>query len=315
LMRLLARRLVFLGPPLAAFLTLALRPDLVDRCLGDARVPTVVDVPAAGWEQLATVITAFGNKPFYMGLALLLALWLRRRREPDLSRIRWAMILFFVGESACALSVLKLGLCMPLELIHGLGMVAMGVFLPWGLLEFVDRRILNISDSQRACVFLRLCNGCWKREDRACPLFRLMRLLLPMLVVLSLIPLTAPTHPHIVRYVVWGTPVVDELYPAIAVAQGLAYPLFAVFFFLWAFVVLRGGPASIEKAKAPFFLGVGFFSYALFRFFLQHSFGHKVFLADVWEELTELSTIIAVGWFLWVFRQSLDLSLRRRRST
>ncbi|HEX7596833.1 MAG TPA: hypothetical protein VF518_01390, partial [Polyangia bacterium] len=309
-MRLRARWPVFLGPPLAALLVLALRPDVVDRCLGDLRVPTVGDVPAAGWEQFATVLTAFGNKPIYMLLALLLALWLRGRREPDLSRIRWAMILFFAGESACALSALKLGLCMPLELIHGLGMVAMGALLPWGLLEFLDRRILNISDPRRACVFLRLCNGCWKREERACPLFRLMRLLLPMLVVLSFIPLTAPTRPHVVRYVVWGTPVVDELFPAIAVAQGLAYPLFAVFFFLWTFVVLRGGPAVIEKAKTPFFLGVGFFSYALLRFFLQQSFGDKVFLADVWEELTELSTIIAVGWFLWVFRQALGLSLR-----
>jgi hypothetical protein len=300
----------FLGLPLFVLAYLLLRPESMFAWFSKGpSVPLAVDVPCTPFEQTITMLTGFGVKPLYMILSVVIARWLRHRTERDMVLIRWSMWLFFIGEAACALSFANLGLCDLLEIGHGLGMVVMGALLPWGILEFVDRRILNTSDPQRACSLLRLCVGCWKQDNRLCPLFRVMRLTLPMLILLSCMPMTAPVRPQTIRYMVFGSVVLDEVTAVIAVSQTRLYPLFAIFFFAWTFLVLRKGPVALEKAKAPFFLGMGLFSYTVFVFLLQYSFGQQVFWANAWEELTELFTIMTIGWFLLVFRNSLGLSL------
>ena len=267
-------------------------------------------VDATWFEQVVTVVTAFFVKPLYMVLALILGLLLWRRRERNLKLLGQGMLLFFVGELLCAIRYLGLGLCDPLELGHGLGMVAMGAWISWGLLDLFDRRVLGYSDPTRACVLGRFCQRCWKREDVRCGLHRIMRFVLPVLMLLSLVPLSAMPRPRVLEYPVFGTLVADESTPIIEIAEMRIYPLFALWLFVVAFIVLRGGKGGLERAKAPFFVGMGFLAYALFRFFLHKAFGEEVFWSNAWEELTELLTILTLIWTLWVFRVQLALGRR-----
>ena len=270
--------------------------------------PGRVTVVATTWlEQVVTVVTAFIVKPVYMLLALGLGLCLWRRRERDLALLGKGMLLFFAGEALCALRFLGAGPCDPLELGHGLGMVAMGAWVAWGLLELVDHRVLGYSDPARTCVLGRFCQQCWKRDPVPCGVHRIMRFVLPVLALLCLVPITAMPRPRLLEYVVFGTLVRDESTPLIEIAQMRIYPLFALWLFAVAFVDLRGGKVGLDRAKAPFFVGMGFLSYALLRFFLQHAFGEAVFWANAWEEVTELATVLTLIWILWVFRAQLAL--------
>jgi hypothetical protein len=258
-------------------------------------------------EQWVAVATGFVIKPIYMILALALGLFLRRRSDRDLSLLGKGMLLFFVGEALCALRFLGVGPSDPLEIFHGLGMVAMGAWVSWGLLEFVDHRVLGYSDPERACVLGRLCQRCWKREAVPCGLHRIMLFLVPVLAILAVVPLTARPRPMLVDYPVFGTMVRDETTPLIEILQIRVYPLLALWLFAVAFLDLLKGKAGLERAKAPFFVGMGFLSYALLRFLLQQAFGEAVFWANAWEEVTELATVLSLIWMLWTFRAQLDL--------
>jgi hypothetical protein len=242
-----------------------------------------------------------------MILALALARFLRRRGERDLALLGKGMLLFFIGEGLCALRYFDIGPCDPLEMGHGLGMVAMGAWVSWGLLELFDSRVLGYSDPARACVLGRFCQHCWKREPVSCGLHRIMIFLLPVLAMLCLVPLTARPRPLVLDYSVFGTLVRDETTPLIEIMQIRIYPLFALWLFIVAFVDLRAGRAGLERAKAPFFVGLGFLSYALLRFLLQQAFGDAVFWANAWEEVTELATVLSLIWILWTFRTQLAL--------
>jgi rhodanese-related sulfurtransferase len=258
-------------------------------------------------EQGVALATGFVVKPIYMILALALGLFLRRRRDRDLSLLGKGMLLFFVGEALCALRFLGAGPGDPLEIGHGLGMVAMGAWVSWGLLEFVDHRALGYSDPARACVLGRFCQRCWKREAVPCGLYRIMLFLLPVLAILAIVPLTARPRPMLLDYPVFGTMVRDETTPLIEILQIRVYPLLALWLFGVAFLDLCKGKAGLERAKAPFFVGMGFLSYALLRFLLQQAFGEAVFWANAWEEVTELATVLSLIWILWTFRAQLDL--------
>jgi hypothetical protein len=272
-------------------------------------------VSTSVFDQIVTVATAFVVKPVYMLLALVLGLFLVRRPDRDLVLLGRGMLLFFVGESLCALRVLVGGACDPLEVGHGLGMVAMGAWLTWGLLELFDRRVLGYSDPERACALSRFCQRCWKRDNVPCGLQRIMRFSLPVLASLCLIPLTSPPHPQVIDYPVFGTLVRDEVTPLIEILQGRVYPLMALWLFVVAFFDLSAGRAGIERAKPPFFVGVGFLAFALLRFFLQQSFGQAVFWANAWEELGELASVLLLIGILWTFRTQLGLNLGKARST
>jgi rhodanese-related sulfurtransferase len=274
--------------------------------LGETTTSPVAVVPTTRFEQLVTVMTAFVVKPIYMLLALVVGLRLWRRPDVDLALLGRGMLLFFVGEALCAIRVVGGPLPDLLEMGHGLGMVAMGTCLSWGLAELVDRRVLGFSDPNRACLVGRFCQGCWKREPVSCGVQRAMRFLLPVFILLCLVPLSAEPRPMKLHYLVFGTVVVDEVTPLIAIAQMRLYPILGLCFFVVAFVRLRK-PNDIERAKAPFFVGLGLLSFSLLRFFLQHAFGQAVVWANAWEELTELATVLTLIAILWIFRGQLGL--------
>jgi hypothetical protein len=321
-MRKLGRGMVLWVLPLGLFLVALSIPSARDRLLGSAQAaPAMVTDPsppvvvATTFEQLVTTVTAFFVKPFYMSLALVTGIWLWRKRETDLSRLRWGFLVFFAGEAACAIRWSVPFGSDVLEMGHGLGMVAVGALLPWGLFELFDQRVLAFSNPERTCAFQRLCQRCWKREAVRCGLHRIMRVAVPFLAMVALVPLSEPIQPVVLRYQVFGTWVIDETTPLIAVAQGRLYPLMALWMFAVTWLDLRKGSAGIERAKLPFFAGFGFLAYALLRFLLHHAFGEAVFWANAWEELTELATIVLLVFALWAFRVPLGLGRAPAAST
>lgn len=273
---------------------------------------TLVD--ATLLEQVVTVVTAFVVKPIYMLLALILGIVLVRRSDHDLVLLGKGMLLFFVGEALCALRFVVGGACDPLELGHGLGMVAMGAWVAWGLLELADRRVLGYSEPGRTCMLSRICRRCWKREEVHCGLQRVMLFLLPVLALLCLVPLSAPPRPQAVDYSVFGSVVHDEITPFIEILQIRVYPLFGMWLFAMAFVDLLAGKTGLERAKTPFFVGVGFLTFSLMRFLLQQAFGQAVFWANAWEEVTELATVLSLIFGLWTFRTQLGLTRSKREN-
>jgi hypothetical protein len=274
-----------------------------------APAPSLVEVPATLFEQWVALLTGVVVKPLYMILSYGVARKLRGPRARDLTLIRQAMWVFLVGEIACALRFAELAPlgCDPLETIHVTGMVVMGGLLAWGMVEFLDKRILNTSEAGKPCGLLRLCGGCWKQQAVACPLFRIARVSLPMFIVLSCIPLVAPLAPAWIRYPVLGTPVIDETPVFIALLQARVFPLLGMLLFGVAWWRMRRGPGEMDRAKAPYFLGLGCLVYALFVFFLRGSFGPKVYWGNAWEELTELFSIVTVVYFVRLFGPALGL--------
>lgn len=259
-------------------------------------------LPTSMFDEIVTTGFALVVKPFYMLLSLVLAAWLWRRHEHEWVLLRRAMLAFFAGELACALNVIFNTQGDVLEILHQAGMIAFGMLLPWAMLELFDRRSLGFTAEDRTCAFQRLCRGCWKRQPVSCGMHRLMLFALPCLILLALVPLSAQVRTMRTQYHVFGTMVPYEITPVDAVAVLRIYPLTAAWLFGVALVALWAGRSGLERAKAPFFLGLGFLTFSMLRFLLLHTFWGRPWWSDAWEELTELATIGVVAWLLWTFR-------------
>jgi len=255
--------------------------------------------------QWLTVVTAFAIKPLYMALSLLLAWFLRRRRDGDMSALKWAMIFFFSGELFCALNYLFFGeRSWPAEYLHMAGMVVAFGLIILAVAEFFDERIVHFSAVDRNCALLAACGKCYKSAAVACRLRLVFMAALPGLVLLCAIPLLVP-----LRSVVQATAVLNTSYtyahPAIyQFFESRVAPFAAAFFFLAALLLLRWrGERSWTTAKLLFAAGAGFLSFALFRLVLLSLFRDNLAWFVIWEEWTEL-LFVAMAWlFLLVFRK------------
>jgi rhodanese-related sulfurtransferase len=262
-------------------------------------------------DQLAAPAAGFVTKPIYMIICVMVILFLRGGQGRALRLLRWSMILFLVGETICAADYVAGGGSDILELMHGLGMVGFGALLPWGIFTWLDERVLRFSDPGARCSFQRFCGRCWKREEVSCGLQRLFLFAAPALAIIALIPLSTPVVPINVTLPVFGD---DVAYVKTLVEQLVEFRLFpalALLQLLYTALRLLGGKESMERAQRPFFLALGLLSYALLRYFLFSSFQQMLVWSDLWEELTELITIIGVYVFLRVFSRQLKLGKHR----
>jgi rhodanese-related sulfurtransferase len=276
------------------------------------RIPDDLGRPPLGRttlvQQLATVVTAFGIKPLYMLMSLVLIVLLRRRRTRDLRLLRWGLIAFLFGEAACAANyIATMGFSDTLEILHQLGMVGMGTLLPWAFFETVDRRVLRFSAPDSSCAMTRFCRVCWKREATTCGLHRMFLWISPMLAVVALMPLTAPLRPLNILLPIFDTDVPFWSSAPELIAELRVYPILGAICFLAAHVLMRRGADGLRRAHLPFFLGIGFASFGVLRFVLVESFREMPVWADAWEEITELLIIVAAAIGLWIFRKPLGL--------
>lgn len=268
--------------------------------------PAVIHVGL--FEQVLVVISGLVLKPTYMVLSLILILLLWRASSRGLSLVRQSMVLFLFGEGMCALNyVFTSGASDPLDLMHGLGMLGMGILLPWGAAVLLDERVLRYEAADATCAFQRFCGHCWKREPVACGLHRLFQFAAPAMALVSVMPLTAGLAPVRPTVQVFDSQVVYAVTLPVQLMHFRLYPLVAVAAFLLSFLLLFGGRRTFGWAQRAFFVGLGFASFSLFKFFLFRTFRGAPWWADFWEEATELLATLAVLVGLFVFRRQLGV--------
>ncbi len=260
------------------------------------------------FEQWVVIITAFGIKPAYTLLSLVVIIWLWRQRGPDLVALRWGLIAFWLGENACATNYMIFhGNSDFWEYLHNLGMAACFSFTTYALLEGTDRRLIKYSPAKDRCAALSLCRACIKYDaDVPCGLRRVFAMFLPATIVVAAMPLcadlkTAAYDTHILGTTVhYSDTLADQLFE-------IRYcPYMAVLLLTASWLVLlfkRQEPVPL--AKLLFAAGMGPVGFGFMRLFLSAAYREDPVWFNAWEEITELLFVAAVAFILLVFRQSL----------
>ncbi|HET8542801.1 MAG TPA: rhodanese-like domain-containing protein [Anaeromyxobacter sp.] len=277
-------------------------------------VDTAIPVRALGpLEQLVACASGCAMKPLYLILAFGVLRLLRRAGSTPLRLLRHGVLWFFVGELLCAANFYlhRPGLLFPIELLHGLGMVAMSALVPWGLWRLLEDRVLHYDDPDHGCAIQRFCGRCWKRDPVRCGLHDLMIPVVIGLAVVALMPLSAPLRPTMFRTEVFGSaadygePILNHL------VELRLYPVLGALLFLATLpFLLRGGPGSLRRAEPVFYAALGFTLYPALRHLLVNAYRERLHWSDFWEELTELLAMVTLGLLLWIFRGQLGLARR-----
>jgi hypothetical protein len=257
------------------------------------------------WLQWAAALTAFAVKPFYMLLSLLIAIGLRRQHSPDLSALKWAMALFFGGELSCAVNYLFFAERSHwAEYLHMAGMAAAFALTVLALVEFIDKRLVRYSPADAPCALLAACGKCYKTAPVRCSLRVAFTIGAPCLAALCALPLLAQPRPALQDVVILGTPYAYSHPLAYQLVEIRYAPIAAALFFAAAlFLLLRLKERAFAGAKYFFAGGAGFLGFAMFRLVLLAVYSNNLAWFVIWEELTELIYIGALGLFLLVFRK------------
>ncbi|MHC4617881.1 MAG: rhodanese-like domain-containing protein [Planctomycetota bacterium] len=258
-------------------------------------------------EQLLTVVSAFGIKPTYTLLSLILIIILWRSRSPDLAALRWSMICFFVGENFCAANYIFFRDTSYLfEYFHSFGMLLSFAFATYALLEGIDRRILMLSDPDRKCAALSLCRKCIKYENVSCGLKWAFFIIIPALAIVAVMPLCGDWHKTSYNTMIFGT---FYHYTRRLIYQQFEMqycPIAAIALLSVSLLILtlkRENPLPL--AKIFFAAGVGPLGFGMFRSILTAMYSQDLVWFAFWEESTELLFIMGVCFLLWIFRHQL----------
>lgn len=259
------------------------------------------------WEQALATLAYFGFKPLYTFVAGTLIVLLWRSTAIDLVALRWAMWFFFLGENACAVNYFCFREESYLaEFAHSLGMMLCFGFAVSALIEAVDRRLLNLSDPQRRCAAISLCSRCIKQDHPVCGLKQVFYLLIAAAAVLAfMIPASGWND------IAYNTYVFGRFYNyghlrVFQLLENVYCPAAAILLYGLAFLALaRGTMHGWTASKVLFSAACGALSFGGLRALLGAAYDENRVWFLFWEETTELLFIAAVGWLLWVFRNSL----------
>ncbi len=257
--------------------------------------------------QWLVVLTAFVVKPTYMLLSLMVVVWLWRQTAPDLGALRRGMASFLAGEAACAINYLAwAGRSELWEYLHGYGMAVGFAFVTYAVLEGIDRRLVKYSAPKDRCAALSLCRACIKYADVPCGLRRLFAVMIPALIVVALIPWSAPVRQDVCRVEVFGSTqdytlsVWSQLFE-MRYCPGLAITLLAA---SWLVLLLKRED-PVRWSKMLLAAASGPLGFGLMRLALNSVYRDRPAWSGLWEELTELLFVIAVVVALWLFRAGL----------
>jgi hypothetical protein len=258
-------------------------------------------------EQWLAVTAGFVVKPLYMLLAFIWVVWLWRRREPDLTAMRRGLIAFWLGENACTVNYLWFGGCSDFwEFLHNFGMAAGFAFIVWAVLDGVDRRLIKLSPPHERCAALNLCKTCIKYSAVPCKLQRVFKMLLPATLVAAVIPFTAGIKMVSYNAVVLGTTEHYALMTSSQLFENYYCPAMAMLFISASWLVMRFKKDDpVPLAKVLFAAALGPLGFGFMRLFLSGAFADNLLWYVVWEEVTELLFVVAVGYVLWIFRNTL----------
>lgn len=261
----------------------------------------------AFFEQWLAIISASLFKPFYMTLALVLGIWLWRKRGADLAALRRGLLVFWLGESACATNYFFFdGRSDLWEYMHSYGMVLSFSFFTYALVEGLDRRLIKYSLPEERCGALNICRECIKYVDVPCGIKRIYLFLIPTLIILAFLPFCVPLH--VISYNATILNSVQNYTELISsqLFESRYCSVLAVLMFSAAWLVLRFNQKNgIYWSKIFFATAMGPLSFGLMRVFLLGLFNEDLVWFIAWEEITELLFVLFIAFFLWQFRKSL----------
>lgn len=266
----------------------------------------IIDLPvkeSSYFEQIALSAAAFGIKPVYMILSLLLVIVLMRSRLPDLIALRWGLLAFFTGEACCAVNYLFFHEdSLLVEYFHMFGMVLAFGFTTYAILEAMDIHLIHYSNKEKKCAALNLCAACYKSKEVVCSVERVFKLLIPVCIILSCLPLL--TLPKPVSYT---TGILKTMYQSIHPVPYQVYeirvaPVMAVILFVIAFFIIQGkGKTNFHLARIFFCSGMGLLGFSLFRLVLFSMYRDNLVWFAFWEEITELLYVAGAAFIIRVF--------------
>lgn len=260
------------------------------------------------FDQWGAMIAAFGFKPLYMILSLLLALTLWRVWSPDLAALKWSMVAFYVGEASCALNYLLFDSTSYLsEYFHSYGMVVAFGFFIYALMEGMDSRVMRVTAWGQRCAALELCGRCLKSEEVDCGARKILLLMIPITIFLGFIPLQADFSSVSYNVAILGrtysyfNPVPFQIF------EKRYCPLIGMALSAMAFITLWRQPRRpvLPSVWVLWAAGLGALAFSFFRLLLGAVYENHLVWSTFWEELTELIFIAAIWGFMLLFRHTL----------
>jgi len=262
------------------------------------------------FEQLVVIISSCVFKPTYMAISFLLILILWKQNEVTLVRIKWSLITFLAGEVFCAINYLFVnGESDFFEILHGLGMVGLWIFLPWAFFNLLDEQVIGFKNPEKRCAIQGLCHKCWKNQDTTCGVRRFFPYIAFSLAILSLMPITAPLKPFKITMTVNGYETIFRYSELSLLFELRGYAVIAALLMLFSAIISMKGNHDLDKIETFFFTGFGFMFYSLFRFFLLGCYDNLPQWMNFWEETTELMMISLLAYFLFVFRRQTKIGI------
>ncbi|MFA6033994.1 MAG: hypothetical protein WC889_13930 [Myxococcota bacterium] len=263
-------------------------------------------------EQVIATGSGFVLKPAYMIAMFVMVLYLRKVRDIDLKQLRAGVAVFLLGEVFCAIDYLfASGTSIPMQWLHGFGMVVGTAMICLGFVTMLDERVLFFSDQSRPCAVGRFCRNCKKMEGGRCPFEWLFVFAALSLAVMCLMPLCSPLATTEQTAMVFGTPVCQSSPAELLFFEMRVYPIAALLLFVVsAVVILVRKHEPVRAAKYTFSLATGFFIYGLLMYVLQYCYRDNLVWATFWEEVTEFMMTAGLALFLWIFRSQLGVEKR-----
>jgi len=278
------------------------RLGMKDLFAGHGQLP-YRDVPLV--DQWALFLTGFVIKPLYMLLSFVLIVLLWRKTNADLAALRWALIFFLVGETACAVNYIVFTHESHLaEFIHSYSMVLTFAYLTYAMFDAADSRIIHFTDTSDSCALRPVCVVCHRNDAGVCGLMRLFQYIVPAMLIMSFmtlcfLPEMASYNTRILLTMYNSShPVLYQLF------ESRVCPLFAaVLFALSWWALLRAPNKDIRLAKILFCAGIGCLGFGIFRTMLFGMFHENLEWFNSWEEITEFLLVAGIAAVLHRFRR------------
>ncbi len=266
------------------------------------------------FEQFVSASSGLVLKPAHMIISAIILSKLRGMNSEPLRAFKAAFASLLVGEGACAANyiIANHGILV-LDIVHDAGMIAFGIFLPFGLFIWFEDEILNMSTFERPCLMLKACGKCWKGAGTSCRLRGMMLLASMALTVLSAVPVSTPVVEVKEHGLVFGSGVNFGINHSLQFLEYRIYPVMALSFSTASMFLLFKGKVITKIAALLFFTGAGFLMYSMVRISFIEAFRTVPYWADFWEEATELIAVVGSAYIIYAFRDRLPTSVRAIR--
>ena len=263
-------------------------------------------------EQMTLVTAIYPVKALYMLLSLVAVALLWNRGGRSLPALRWSMIFFFLGESACAVNIVGFDPeSVELEYLHSWAMVVCLGFLAYAAIEALDGGLVHYGDPAARCAFAGVCRGCAKHQPGPCLMHRLFKWALPALMILSAMPLSAEPLPVSYNTSLFGVvrnlqhPMAIQLYE-LRFSPPAALALLAV---AWLLLLWRErDPRALWLSKVALAAALGHLGFGIMRLAFLAFYRENLVWFVFWEELTEAILVAGVLVLLWLFKPEIKLA-------